>query len=297
MRGWLVNDRLTAIPGTRTLWHHLLDAVHGLEDRTTGQYGGLAHVTNMNAFAERPDYIIRNAAYFQRLEVECPVIAFVQDILQGFQRELLIDACTASRLVVFNSEYTRSAYPELHSVNYRVIPVGTDETVFAPVDGLSEHAGSVLWVGSGHPVKGFDTALALASGSKRPWVFVMKDDAEVPGHTVYRRITQERLAFLASVCEVGVCTSREETQHLAGIEMGMCGLPLVTTEVGVYHGRDDGAWGRVHRGDWHSEIEAVAGNDRAAVAAYWRSEGFGLDNCMSMWRSAIESLEAVHVNG
>ncbi len=296
MRGWLVNDRLTAIPGTRTLWHHLLDAIPGLEDRTTGSYLGLAHTINRTAALEKPDYIIRNAAYFQPLEVDCPVVSFVQDIIEGYMRDILIDACAASRLVVFNSEYTRAAYPELHAADYRIIPIGTDETIFKPGPGsIYAPKGSVLWVGSGHPVKGFDRACELAATSPRPWIFAMKDETPVPqAHEVYRHIPQVTLAALANGCAVGVCTSREETQHLAGIEMGMCGVPVIATPVGVYSERKAGAWGCVTASDWHADIEAAASLDRAACASYWRSEGFGLSNCMAMWRTLVESLEAVH---
>ena len=294
MRGWLVNDRLTAIPGTRTLWNHLLTEVPELVDKTTGTYAGLAESIEFDAAREAPDYIIRNAAYFRWLDVPCPVISFVQDVLEGSPRTLLIGACEASRLVVFNSEYTRAAYPELHAADYRIIPIGTDERLFVERD--VDKDGSVLWVGSGHSVKGFNLACQLAIESARPWVFVLKDDAKVPPiGTVYRRIPQWRLAELASAAAVGVCTSREETQHLAGIEMGMCGLPLVATPVGVYHERPMGAWGMQSDGDWHSCIALAARLERKAAAAYWRDEGFGLANCMSMWKTTIKSLEAAHV--
>lgn len=298
MTGWLVNDRLTAIPGTRTFWHHLLDGVPGLIDKTTGKYPGLVESVEHDAAREQPDYIIRNAAYFRWLNVECPVISLVQDVLQGFQRDVLIEACAASRIVVFNSEYTREQYPELNSADYRIIPLGTDETIFRPVEPDSDIPdGSVLWVGSGHPVKGFDLAYELADESHRPWIFVMKDDAVVPidGAAVYRSITQERLAAIASACAVGVCTSRQETQHLAGIEMGMCGLPLVTTNVGVYHNRPSGSWGEQTKTDWHGAIERCAKMDGAKAALYWREEGFGLANCMSMWNTTVRALGVADV--
>jgi glycosyltransferase involved in cell wall biosynthesis len=289
MIGWLVNDRLTCIEGTRTFWHHLLDGLPGLVDKTTGQYDGLAD--SVEASHSEPDYIIRNAAYFRRLDVSCPVISFVQDILKGVLRDQLVDACSASRLLVFNSDYTRAAYPELSTMPYEIIPVGTDVSVFNPRPPLHDvPRSSVLWVGSGHHVKGFDLACALSAASKRPWVFVMKDDTEVPSEYVYRRIPQELLASLASSGAVLVCTSVEETQHLAGIEAGLCGLPVVATNVGVYYGREAGAWGRIHGSDWHAEIESVANMDRGAASRYWTAHGFTLPRCLMAWRSAIYNL-------
>jgi glycosyltransferase involved in cell wall biosynthesis len=300
MTGWLVNDRLTAIPGTRTFWHHLLGSIPGLIDKTVYPYSVLADFIEAETKMGSPDYVIRNAAYFRALSVDCPVISFVQDIVSGAVRDMLIEAATASRIVVFNSEYTRMMYPELHAADYRVIPIGTDETVFKPCEkdpDIPEH--SVLWIGSSHYVKGFDLACQLADSSQRPWVFVMKDDSPVPvdGCIVYRSISQARLASIASSCAVGVCTSREETQHLAGIEAGMCGLPLVTTNVGIYYGRVQGSWGTRTNGNWSRDIELVSRLPREGVSAYWNVCGLGLSSCLSSWTETIRSLEAAYVHG
>jgi len=198
---------------------------------------------------------------------------------------------------VFNTEYTRAAYPELANAPYRIIPIGTDESTFtrsAAAAGIPH--GSVLWIGSGNPIKGFNLARRLAAESTRPWIFVMKDETPVPeSFMTLRRIDHHRLVEVASACSVGVCTSAQETQHLAGIEMGMCGLPLVTTDVGVYHGREPGVWGRINTGDWHQDIEDVAESDPAICALYWRRMGFGVSACMARWSEAVHSLETEHV--
>ena len=300
MTGWLVNDKLTCIPGTRTFWNNLLDSIPGLVDKTTQPYAVLAGVIEAECLLGEPDYIIRNAAYFPWLNVKCPVVAFVQDIMQGSARDMLLEACAASRLIVFNSEFTRAQYPELEYMTHKIIPIGTDETTFKPCEpDASIPGGAVLWVGSGHHVKGFDLACRLANESDRPWVFVMKDETEVPVKNahVYRSIFQSELASIASACSVAVCTSRVETQHLAGIEAGMCGLPLVTTNVGAYYNRAPGVWGRVTSGDWHRDIEDVTKGDYAHPAFYWRDEGFGLSKCMDAWIETVRSLEVQHVNG
>ncbi len=295
MTGWLVNDKLRTIPGTVTFWDHLLASVPGLVDKTTGDYMGLPESIEAQP---QPDYIIRNAAYFRKMNVPTPTVSLVQDIILGdFPRASLVDVCKASQVTVFNSEYTRAAYPELAAVNHKIIPLGSDDFVFYPAESdgsIPCHA--VMWIGSGHNIKGFDLACYLASNSPRPWVFVMKDDADVPVSShVFRKITHEQIAAIASSCAVGVCTSREETQHLAGIEMGLCGLPMVTTDVGVYHGRKPGAWGSRVEKNWHEDIEAAALLDRTAVREYWIDNGFGLDACMNAWRGLVASLEPAHV--
>ena len=53
------------------------------------------------------------------------------------------------------------------------------------------------------------------------------------------RLPQDELARVMGACRVGLCTSRSESQHLAGIEMGACGLPLVVPPVGCYWQRKD----------------------------------------------------------
>ena len=297
MTGWLVNDKLTCIPGTRTFWNHLLDTIPDLEDRCSGQFAGLADKIERAASLEHPDYIIRNAAYFRWLNVDCPVISLVQDVMDGEARELLLESCAASSLVVFNSEYTEMAYPELGTTPHCVIPIGTDTNVFRPVDPYPRiPRGAVLWIGSGHRVKGFDLACYLASESKRPWVFIMKDDTPVDVDAmVFRSIPQAQIASIASACSVGVCTSLYETQHLAGIEMGFCGLPLVTTAVGSYYGRKPGAWGKVIDGNWQEEIEAASLLPREDVVAYWTDQNFGLERCMYTWRDTVENLGVAHV--
>ncbi len=300
MTGWLVNDKLATIPGTRTFWNHLTESVPGLVAQCHDPFITLAEVIEAEAKVDPPDYIIRNAAYFRKMDVFVPTISLVQDIItHQFSRDTLVDVCKHSEVTVFNSEYTRNAYPELRNCAYEIIPLGTDSELFSPQesDG-SVPCHAVMWVGSGHPVKGFDLACHLAQSSTRPWIFVMKDDAEVPeGIKVFRRVSQEQLALIASSCAVGVCTSREETQHLAGIEMGLCGLPLVTTDVGVYHGREAGAWGCRVSSEWHLDIEIASLLDRDEVRWYWIENGFGLEACMSSWRNLVTTLEGSHVSG
>ena len=66
-KGWLINNQLTAIPGTRTFWHDLLDWYPGLEDKCDGytDFGVLAE--KIESIPHTPDYIIRNGSYFRKL--------------------------------------------------------------------------------------------------------------------------------------------------------------------------------------------------------------------------------------
>lgn len=291
MTGWLVNDNLTCIGGTRTLWHYLLEGMLRLENRCTGSFSGLAEAVEAESAVSPPDYIIRNAAYFRPMAVNCPQIAFVQDILEGPLRDMLLDVCREARLTIFNSEFTRFMYPELATARNRVVPIGTDFDLFSPraYDDAIPSDG-VLYVGSSAPVKGWDLVQRLAAESTRPFVFVMKDEAYTPNEALtFRRIPQKLLARIASSCAVGICTSRVETQHLAGIEMGACGLPLVTTNVGAYWNRPSGDWGEVAT-DWHAAIERAAGLSRSYAREYWLAERLGVPECVAGFQLAVEGL-------
>ena len=81
-KGWLVNDCLTCIPGTTTLWHDLMDWFPGLEDKTNGytNYNILAETIEKmyNETENKPDYIIRNGTYFRKMNIDVPTFALIQ---------------------------------------------------------------------------------------------------------------------------------------------------------------------------------------------------------------------------
>lgn len=297
MRGWLVNDKLTCIPGTRTLWHDLLRGLDGLEDHTTGTYQGLAEQVEDEAVKAPPDYIIRNASYFRPLDLDVPTLALVQDI-HGDPNQYAV-CCGASK-VIYNSKYTHSFYRELDHVPHEIIPVGTDFDLFRIRPSVyPEMAESVLYVGSTHAIKGWPLLMAIAESSGRPFVCVLKDtdNVKVPKNvTIYCRLQQTAIANLAASCKVGICTSMIETQHLAGIEMGACGLPMVASNVGIYYDRPAGAWGRnvTHRervAEWVAALETHA--PRQEVRDYWLREGLDRETCIRRWRAAVDSIVGV----
>lgn len=56
-KGWLVNDFLTCIPGTKTFWHDLLEWIPGLTDKCF-PYPILADTIERLGVESPPDYII-----------------------------------------------------------------------------------------------------------------------------------------------------------------------------------------------------------------------------------------------
>ena len=297
MIGWLVNDLLTALPGTKTLWHRLLEWLPGIEDRTGVPFSLLAaRIEREAATTGSPDYLIRNASYFRALELSCPTISFLQDVQQGSAREAQLEVCRRSRRVVVNSPRTLARYPELDPARVSVVPVGVDFDFFRP--GLEPLPGidpeSVLFVGAANDYpKGFDRLKALIEKVDRPFCVVLKDAFPFvhPRARVFPPVDATTLARIYNSCRLLVCTSREETQHLAGIEAAACGKPIVATRVGVYADLPSGPWGRVV--DAEDLVAAVREVGDAADQYSPRrffEPIFGLAACRRAWEALVKEV-------
>jgi glycosyltransferase involved in cell wall biosynthesis len=310
MIGWLVNDCLTTIPGTRTLWHDLLDAVPGLEDMTGGytpfeELAGRVE-QRLKDSSVKPDYIIRNATFFGPINTDVPTISFLQDIMEGRQFDQQVDVCRGSRAVVFNSDYTRSFYAQVENMHNLVIPIGIDFDRFRPLpdaDTVRQELGvrenSILFVGDSsiYP-KGFDIITAL-SAYDRQFCWVMKDETKAPhaGNVrVFNRVSHDLLVKIYNSCKLLVCSSIRETQHLAGIEAAACGLPIVAPNIGIYYQRESGVWGRkVENGrdpiSYLKEIDYVLENRNGfSPRDYFKDGGFTRYHTAEAWASVVRTM-------
>lgn len=289
--GYLVNDLLTAIPGTRTFWHDLLDWIPGLENKTGTDYHGLASYIET---LPEPDYIIRNGSYFRKINTKARQISLIQDI--GFGSEVQLEVARSSDFVVFNSRYCESFYQGIE-LNARIIPLGTNFDLFHPMDSQDElrrkhgieNRETVIFVGALSEIKGSSKLLSIVESSNLQFIFVLKDMGNYsnPNVKVFNMVTQETLCELINCANIGICTSQTETQHLAGIEIGACGKPIVTTNVGAYWNRDPGVWGNVSDGDFVSDIKRLLTNDNnpSVIRHYWR--GFDLEHCRNAWVALV----------
>jgi len=115
-----------------------------------------------------------------------------------------------------------------------------------------------------------------------------------PNMRMYTRVTHEELVKIIGACRVGLCTSRTESQHLAGIEMGACGLPMVAPPVGVY-------WERKHPSVYlvdNPTVQNYTAQIRKAIQAdlggiidlYWKAE-FSKEVIRKQWESLIAEVE------
>ena len=286
-KGWLVNDFLTCIPGTKTFWHDLLEWLPGLEAQCF-PYPVLADT--IESLPSPPDYIIRNASYFRPINLPVKTISLVQDIGDQW------DVINSSDVTVFNSPYTASFYEGKIRKEARIIPLGVDFEHFRPcrVDSdLGILPNSILFVGSSqfHP-KGFDKILELVDNSNYNFCFVMKDDYYFPHPRVkvFNKVCQDTMKQIYNSCKILVCSSVVETQHLAGLEAAACGLPLVTTNVGAYFGLNDGPWGvKVMNGDFLEAVGRVMGNiDSFSSRNFFLDAGYDKKSCRESWIKLIE---------
>ena len=301
--GWLTNDILTAIPGTKTLWHDLLSWLPGLQ-WVGYDYNRLADAVDRELGRGRPDYIIRNATWVRPFAAGVPTIALLQDIMpeDSPARTMQVEVCPGAALTVFNSQYTRSRYPELADCRSVIIPLPVDFDRFQP-DQLAPKSFDVCWVGARTNVKGYDRLVSLIRAMPElKWLVVLKEQTvppEYPNVTFRSMVGHADLPEVYSSARIGLCTSREETQHLAGIEMAGCGLPVVATNVGAYYSDVLGwnGWRATCKPAdlaptirWVLEHISVGGENRARVRLNVMEAGFTPAACRAAWENAVETV-------
>lgn len=325
MRRLLVNDALNQL-GEHTFWDDLVEWF-GMEF-VGGDYATLATEAADAIEFFNPDdgyagddpytLIVRNATWFPPIEVRermrTPTISLLQDILpDGETRKMQEAVIKSSASVVYNSEFTASKYenpaPDNRPRFKRIIPLPVDFSLFTPQNAMGcQQAlglpdGCVIWVGAsqgaaGH-VKGFDIFQQIVRHNPDiPFVGVFKDAAPEsvpPNLRAYTRLSHADLVKVIGACRVGLCTSRSETQHLAGIEMGACGLPIVAPPVGVYWQRDPMEFPGlvVKDGAYAGAIRSLLlkGHNPEAIRDCWRVE-FDKPVIKAAWTRLIEEVEA-----
>ena len=303
-KGWLVNDILTCIPGTKTFWHDLLEWLPELEDKCNGYtpYNLLpSNIERDWINGHKTDYIIRNASYFRPMDIPVKTISLLQDLLPDNSEQLSV--CNKSDIVVFNSPYTQSHYIDKITSKTVMIPLGVDFNKFVPTEKkynseLDILENSILFIGSNtNNPKGFDILLKIIEETDYNFCLVMKDDFKIdnPRVKVFNKINHDMLVKVMNSCQMLVCTSRIETLHLAGVEAAACNLPLVTSNVGIYYNLPNGKWGRntnsLNYNDFIKEIDFIKENlTTFSPRQFFLNLGLDTETCKNRWINLIESL-------
>lgn len=292
---WLVNDQLCAL-GERTFWHQLLDI--GLIDKTNGYtpFGSLAEKIENEAASNPPSLIVRNASYFRRINVSCPQIALVQDVLPGCSMQR--DVCVNSSCVVVNSHHTRSMVDIPPSCRVELIPLGIDFELFKPSDKWVKKDFDVVFVGSSNAVKGWGFLSELIRYNPlMRFAIVTKDGATLDFHNVtnFGRVSQPELVSIYHRSRCMVCTSLQETQHLAGIEAAACHIPIIAPEVGIYPHIEEWKFGKLakrfnveHYTELIKKVLGTTYSQALTLRPYFRSMGYDQKTSMAKWKKLIE---------
>lgn len=301
MIGWLVNDRLTCIPDTKTFWHDLLEWFPKLQDKTNGytDFRLLPDaIEKMLQTEQPPDYIIRNATFFRKLRTDVKTISYLQDKYTDSKRFNQLDVCNSSEITVCNSRYIYNAYSQELRSRVEIIPIGTDFNHFCSTEydnKLDILPDSVLYVGSNDMyTKRFWIIENLINDTNLNFCLVMKDQTRIdhPRVKVFNMIDHNVLKQIYNQCSILVCPSRVETLHLAGIEAGACETPIVATDVGIYHDlKNDQRWGRISKEqDFERNIKEIMANiELYDPRTCFLEADLNREACKSKWISLLES--------
>jgi glycosyltransferase involved in cell wall biosynthesis len=289
MKGWLINDCLTCIPGTKTFWHDLLENIPGLTDKTNGytSYEILPTKIETDLLYCKPDYIIRNASYFRKLNTNVPQISLLQDA--NVNRKQQVDVCNNSSVSIFNSKFVRDLYPEINKKT-EIIPLGTDFDLFVN-NNNKEFEADIIFIGSSNvEIKGFNKVIDLINNSNFTFNLVMKDDFKIshPRVKLFNKIKHDKLVNIINGSKVCICTSNIETLHLAGVECGACNVPIIATNTGIYYQFNDGIWGLKASNDFKEKITYVINNrNNFSPREFLLKEGLDKKTCMSRWKELV----------
>lgn len=290
----IVNDQMTCIPNTKTLWHHLIEWLKA--EWFGGDYQILATNAEMylSSAVALHNVVIRNGTYFPWFPASgLPVISLIQDIhppghLRDWQRNVGLN----SDAVVFNSEHTRDHYPELRSKG-TIIPLGTDFDLFDIKDVEKTH--DVVWVGAATAVKGWRLFNEIVRENQDlTFLCVTKDGARIdaPNVTNHANVPASEMVVLMNQAKIGLCTSEQETQHLAGVEMAACGLTVVAPPIGVYQTYPE--WAFVCP-PYHLSLSLRKIANRGWLSPniarkYAISGGLSLDSCKQSWIELVNKV-------
>jgi glycosyltransferase involved in cell wall biosynthesis len=299
-KGWLVNDCLTCIPNTRTLWHDLLDWFPNLEDKCNGYTDYSILAQRIESLYPKPDYIIRNGSYFRKLNIDVPTFCLIQDTQNNHMQTEVINSATC---VVFSSHQTYKNYKNrINPKNVRVIEHSSDFNFFKPIPERHPEVlpNSIIFIGdSSYEKKGFHRVLDIID--KMPdfnFCLVMKDNTtinvipEKNRHRVriFNRVNTEMIRLLINSCICGICTSGDEEGHWAGIEMGACNIPMVTRPIGCYLDRvNDTTWGLIANDEEFPEkIRYVINNLHLFSPRKYYSKEYTHERNREKWTKLIE---------
>jgi len=219
-----------------------------------------------------PNYFTITIAQNNYVEMQRLLGTDYNDIIKKQKRAL-----QASQIRVANSNYSAHSYNDCG--DFVVIPIGTNPEIFKPMQEMRKKYGIpqdkivYIWVGSHHPVKGWNTIKNLIQEYKEIfWILVLKDEPEqeLKNTKIFYRIEQEKLAELYNCADVFISESIVESLGLAPIEAMFCNIPVLSTKTGIF-------W------DWYPPIK----NPRQEAF----DKGLDKETCIRKWKELIRGIK------
>lgn len=179
---------------------------------------------------------------------------------------------------VTNSNYMANLYKKFG--NFDVIPMGVNEKLFSPQNktdlrkkyNLPLDRKVKIFVGSQHPVKGFDKVKKMIQDEPAVfWILVFKDSKIPNGHNFvcYEKVSQNTLSELFNCADQCVSRSITESFGLALVEAMFCNISIDTPKVGIF-------W------DWDPDLE----NPRKSAIDY----KLDMTTWMNNWKEFVQKV-------
>jgi len=294
--------------GERTFWNYMLDGfpeMIGLDHKAAGTGRELFEMTARKCIrGMSPDtVIIQNATYLNKISDENFTIAFLQDNLRtmGMKSWLQDKVLTTSQIVVTNSRETAKSYAEFNPV---VIPIGIDTRIFHLLDKevlreryrIPPKAQVGIFVGDFTEIKGWAEIKRLIDSYPNVF-FIIVSKREESYDTVntkcFSKIRQSTLADLYNCADFFLLGSPVETQCLAALEAGFCGLPIIMKHTGIFMDFTDIQ--RDSIGVFNNSLSAalhefLKGTRQFSPRETLLSLDLGIDSMISKWRALLESI-------
>ena len=211
----------------------------------------------------KPDWIIQNALlgkisdyktisflqdpYIEMIKKCQPMSLYWRARLRG--RQTMQDKLKKQKeslensIRVTNSNYMSDMYSELG--DFTVIPLGVNSELFHPMDkiqtrkkyNIPKDKTVKIFVGSQHPVKGFDKIIRMINENPNVfWILVLKDKKIPDGHNykVFVKISQKILSELYNCADICVSRSVTESFGLALVEAMFCNIPVDVPKIGIF---------------------------------------------------------------
>jgi glycosyltransferase involved in cell wall biosynthesis len=135
-----------------------------------------------------------------------------------------------------------------YRIEAKIIPMGVDTNLFRPMDkvslrkryGIPLNAFVKIYVGSTHPVKGWDLIKKEIKRDKNSFYIIVLKDKQISkvcykNVKILQRVPQKTLAGLYNCADIYVGRSRVESLWLTPIEAMFCNVPVDVTKTGIFN--------------------------------------------------------------